>query len=188
MFINRCTAYVPINDMLELRSLYRQILIYGQNSLARDEATILAALTDIKDLHLHLHVFQSQNRPRSNTHLLYRLMEVIRHISLSCTLHCIRWCGERRKVLVHLDYLLIHYWSTHTRFDNCSLVNIIIQMGKNKNIDWTLAYYVPAGSVTPSGGHLFNPSDSRDRFETALQKCLTYDNIRIRKEINGCEK
>jgi hypothetical protein len=160
---------------------------YSEGPLKPSESTILAALTEMRTLHLQIH-FERETSSMVYDRL-YALSSFVGHIIAPCALQAPRWGGERRKVIVHLDHCFPEYRKKFPRFsyrhNPRSIHNIVVQMGKAKNIDWTLRYYVSTG-LDPK----FVPSIRyRDGCLADLkyldEKCQPYGNIEVRPEMWG---
>jgi hypothetical protein len=189
LFHNKCTAYIPIYANLELSTLHRLIANGKQSMLHPHEATIVTALADIRDLHLHLHV-QHLNPTTENT-LLWKLLEVMRNVSLNATprVRAKKWGGRKRKIMVHLDHYVADDWEDSIKQTRCTLHNIFAHMGReNKkaeaDCEWIVAYYVDIGDKDASN----DPHEGVLRYISQTNALYGYvtgrnQNVRINSEL-----
>ena len=183
LFVNQATAYIPVTADFDISHIYDKISRGRENVLSPHQTTIMAAMTDIKDLHIHLHM---QKLCQHTEHmLLFRLFEIFRHLMQPCTLTEPRWNGHNRKITVHLDHYYADSWYYHVPQIRCSINHIIARMGKMKETIWTLAYYVHTGH---DEGWVPSPSYQQVRtneFIMLKRLCDGFDNITIRPEVRG---
>ncbi|KAF2635193.1 hypothetical protein P280DRAFT_197452 [Massarina eburnea CBS 473.64] len=177
------TAYIPLLSGMAIDKIFTDICDEKWAQIPPVAVTLLQALRNWRNVHIHLHVPDLDLH--TNRYLLQRLDSVMKILSAGKNSDPRKWGGKKKTVLLHLDHYFADNWKSEFSFlPSVVLFTIVRQMGKMDQVNWTIAYYIHAGTDNSPLSARWGV-DRVNEFSELRRMRRDYNNINIRPEIYG---